>query len=94
MSIVFTLIAVAVLAAITVAIVLALHLEHPWLQPWAILRAAVQLGILTVILAGVISDVRWVALFLLVMVLAATWVVFRRPLPSSAVPPSRSRARS
>ena len=78
MTILFTLIAVAVLAAITVGIVLALRLEHPWLQPWAILRAAIQLGILTLILIGVISDVRWVELFLVVMVLAATWVVFRR----------------
>lgn len=78
MSIWLTLAAVAVLAAITLSIVLVLRLEHPWLQPWAIARAAVQLGILTVILAGVISSVLWVALFLVVMVLAATWVVFRR----------------
>ncbi|MCU1414926.1 MAG: hypothetical protein JWN80_2266 [Microbacteriaceae bacterium] len=78
MSIWLTLAAVAVLAAITLSIVLVLRLEHPWLQPWAIARAAVQLGILTVILAGVISNVLWVALFLVVMVLAATWVVFRR----------------
>jgi putative ABC transport system permease protein len=77
-SIWLTLAAVAVLAAITLSIVLVLRLEHPWLQPWAIARAAVQLGILTVILAGVISNVLWVALFLVVMVLAATWVVFRR----------------
>jgi putative ABC transport system permease protein len=77
-SIWLTLAAVAVLAAITLSIVLVLRLEHPWLQPWAIARAAVQLGILTVILAGVISSVLWVALFLVVMVLAATWVVFRR----------------
>lgn len=73
-----TIIAVAVLAAITLGVVLVLHLEHPWLQPWAILRAVVQLGILSVILGGVISSLWWVAVFLAVMVLAATWVVYRR----------------
>lgn len=87
MSIWLTLAAVAVLAAITLTIVLVLRLEHPWLQPWAIARAAVQLGILTVILAGVISNVLWVAAFLVVMVLAATWVVFRRlSLPRRYLP--------
>lgn len=73
-----TIIAVAVLATITFAVVLALRLEHPWLQPWAIFRAVVQLGILSVILGGVISS-RWlVSAFLVVMVIAATWVVYRR----------------
>jgi putative ABC transport system permease protein len=77
-SIWLTLAAVGVLAAITLTVVLVLRLEHPWLQPWAIVRATLQLGLLTVILAGVISNVLWVAAFLLVMVLAATWVVYRR----------------
>ncbi|MET4782516.1 ABC transporter permease [Glaciihabitans sp. UYNi722] len=78
MNPIITLVAVLVLAAITLGIVLALKLEHPWLQPWAIARAVVQLGILSVILNGVISDGRWVAVFLAVMVIAATWVIFRR----------------
>ncbi|MBK4346957.1 ABC transporter permease [Lacisediminihabitans changchengi] len=78
MSIWVTLIAVASLTAVTLVIVLALRLEHPWLQPWAVLRAALQLGVLTVILHGVITSTLWVAVFLLVMVVAATWVVFRR----------------
>ena len=73
-----TIIAVALLAAITLIVVIALRLEHPWLQPWAILRAAVQLGILSVILGGVISNVWLVVAFLAVMVTAATWVVYRR----------------
>lgn len=73
-----TIVAVAVLTAITLAVVLALRLEHPWLQPWAILRAVVQLGLLSLILNGIISNRWWVAVFLLVMVVAATWVVFRR----------------
>ncbi|WP_213816941.1 ABC transporter permease [Glaciihabitans sp. dw_435] len=73
-----TLVTIAVLTAITLAIVLALRLEKPWLQPWAILRAVVQLGILSLILHGIIANPVWVGLFLLVMVGAATWVVFRR----------------
>jgi putative ABC transport system permease protein len=73
-----TIIAVALLASITLAVVLSLRLEHPWLQPWAILRAVVQLGILSLILGGVISNRWWVVVFLIVMVTAATWVVYRR----------------
>jgi putative ABC transport system permease protein len=73
-----TIVAVGLLAAITLATVLALRLEDPWLQPWAILRAVVQLGILSVILNGLISSTWWVITFLAVMVGAATWVVFRR----------------
>jgi putative ABC transport system permease protein len=76
--IVATGIAVVALAAVTFVLVAVLRLEHPWLQPWAIFRAALQLGILSLILDGVISSPGWVALFLLVMVGAATWVVIRR----------------
>ena len=78
MTIWSTLLAITALAAVTLTIVLVLRLEHPWLQPWAILRATLQLGLLTLILSGVIRNDLWVALFLLVMVVAATWVVFRR----------------
>lgn len=70
--------AVTALAVITLAIVLALGLERPWLQPWAIARSLAQLAVLSIILNGVISDGWWVALFLLVMVCAASWVTFRR----------------
>lgn len=73
-----TIVATAALGAITLAVVLALRLEHPWLQPLAIARAVVQLGILSIVLNGVISSGWWVAVFLTVMVFAATWVVFRR----------------
>jgi putative ABC transport system permease protein len=71
-------VAVAVLAAVAFGIVWALRLERPYLQPIAILRAVLQLAILTLILLGVISNGWWVALFLVVMVGAATWVVIRR----------------
>ncbi|AMM21235.1 hypothetical protein AX769_15200 [Frondihabitans sp. PAMC 28766] len=71
-------IAVAALVVLTGAIVFSLRLEHPWLQPWAIVRAAVQLGILSLILVGVIQSPVWVALFLTAMVLAASWTVYTR----------------
>jgi putative ABC transport system permease protein len=73
-----TLLAVAALVALTTAIVAGLRLEQPWLQPWAILRAVVQLGVLSVILLGVVSSGLWVGVFLLAMVVAASWTVFRR----------------
>ena len=73
-----TILAVVLLAAIGFGIVAGLRLEKPWLQPIAIARAVLQLAILTLILNGVISSGWWVAAFLAVMVLAATWVVIRR----------------
>lgn len=78
MNIVPTLVSVLVLAVITLAIVLALRLEHPWLQPIAILRAVVQLGILSLILAGIIHSPELVGVFLAVMIVAAVWTVARR----------------
>src|ERR1700712_1493566 len=78
MNVLPVVIAVGVLAAIALAIVWALRLEKPYLQPIAIVRAVLQLAVLTFILAGVISNGWWVALFLVVMVGAATWVVVTR----------------
>ncbi|GAA4265141.1 ABC transporter permease [Frondihabitans peucedani] len=78
MTAVTTLIAVAVLVAVTTAVVAGLRLERPWLQPWAILRAVVQLGLLSVILLGVVSSPVWVGVFLVAMVVAASWTVFTR----------------
>jgi putative ABC transport system permease protein len=74
MNLLTTGLAVLVLTALTFALVARLGLEQPWLQPWAIVRACVQLGILSVLLTGIITDPRWVALFLVVMVAAATAV--------------------
>lgn len=78
MDLLATGIALLVLVAVTLAIVIVLHLEQPWLQPWAIVRAVIQLGLLSVILAGAITSFVWVAIFLAVMVIAATWTVHRR----------------
>lgn len=70
--------ALLVLALLTFVLVRRLGLEKPWLQPWSLLRAVVQLGLLTAVLHGVINDVRYVLLFLLAMVAAAAWLVARR----------------
>jgi putative ABC transport system permease protein len=78
MPIVSALVAVVLLVAVTTGIVYGLRLEHPWLQPWAILRAIVQLGALSVILLGVIASPVWVGVFLAAMVLAAAWTVYTR----------------
>jgi putative ABC transport system permease protein len=78
MNPVTTLVAVGVLVAVTLGIVLALRLEHPWLQPWAILRAIVQLGILSLILSGIIRSPLLVGVFLAVMVGAAVWTIMQR----------------
>ncbi|ARC57268.1 putative iron export permease protein FetB [Frondihabitans sp. 762G35] len=78
MSLVSTGVAVAALVVVTAVIVFSLRLEKPWLQPWAVVRAGVQLGLLSLILAGVISSPVWVGVFLLAMVLAASWTVFTR----------------
>ncbi|MFE6970136.1 ABC transporter permease [Isoptericola sp. NPDC057653] len=61
-------VAVVVLVAVTFAVVAGLRLERPWLQPWAAVRAVVQLGVLSLVLGGVVTDLRWTAAFLLLMV--------------------------
>lgn len=71
-------VAVSVLALVAFGIVAALRLESPWLQPIAIGRATLQLGLLSVVLTGVLVHGAWVAVFLAVMVVAATAVVVRR----------------
>ncbi|WP_163541631.1 ABC transporter permease [Occultella kanbiaonis] len=99
-----TALAVVLLAAVSFALVARLGAERPWLQPWAIVRARVQLASLSVFRAGIITEPALVAAFLLVMVIAATWVVgtrlelARRRLPvialvvagAAAAPPGSS----
>lgn len=69
---------VAVLVTITVVILALLRLEKPWLQPWSIARAIIQLGILTLILANIIHSGWLIAVFLTIMVGAGAWIVVSR----------------
>ncbi|MGV8884737.1 MAG: ABC transporter permease [Microbacteriaceae bacterium] len=78
MNVLLTALTVLALTAVTSVVVWKLGVEKPWLQPWAIARACVQLGILSVLLTGIIDNPVWVGLFLAVMITAATWVVVRR----------------
>lgn len=55
-----------------------LGLEQPWLQPWAILRATVQLAILSFILSGVLTSLWLTGAFLLVMVTIAALTIAQR----------------
>ncbi|MGN7800130.1 ABC transporter permease [Leifsonia sp. 22587] len=62
-----TLLGVAVLALVAVGVLAAYRVPHRWAPALAILRGAAQLAIISVILAGVITNPLWVTLALLVM---------------------------
>ena len=62
-----TLLGVAILALLATAVLAAYGVPHRWAPTLAILRGAAQLAIISVILAGVITNPVWVALALLVM---------------------------
>jgi putative ABC transport system permease protein len=62
-----TLLGVAVLALLATAVLAAYRVPHRWAPALAILRGAAQLAVISVVLAGVITDPVWVALALLVM---------------------------
>lgn len=73
-----TAIALTVLLGITTALLLIRRIPQPFMPAWAIVRAGLQLAILSLILSGIISDLRWVTLALVVMFSAAVWTVSRR----------------
>lgn len=69
-----TAVAIVVLAGIAVSILRASGVAQ-WQSPaLALVRATVQLTLLSVILAGVIQDAVWVCVALVVMFLVAVWV--------------------
>ena len=72
---VFTLLGIG---GLTTALAWTLGLEKPWLQPWAILRATVQLALLSVILSGALSDLCLTSAFLGVMVVVAALTIKQR----------------
>lgn len=73
-----TIVAVAIIVATTAGVARAAGLEHPWLQPWAILRAVVQLGLLSLVLAGVVRSIALTVALLLVGAVAAAWTAAGR----------------
>ncbi|GEK80121.1 ABC transporter permease [Agrococcus baldri] len=79
-----TAVAIALLAAIAFTGLRLLRVAAPWEAVIAILRAAAQLALLSIVLAGLIQDIRWVALGLAVMLLAAVFTAARRGRGASA----------
>ncbi|MEY9952209.1 ABC transporter permease [Leifsonia sp. EB34] len=73
-----TLLGVSVLALLATAVLGAYRVPHRWAPALAILRGAAQLAIISVVLAGVITDPVWVALALLVMFGVAAATATRR----------------
>ena len=73
-----TLIAVAALAGIATAALVIMRVPSPWAGVWALTRAALQLTALSLVLTGIIQDPLWVALGLVVMLIAAIWTAARR----------------
>lgn len=62
-----SLVGVVALTALALGVLLVARVPHPFAPGLAILRGIAQLAVISVILTGVISDPRWVALALLVM---------------------------
>ncbi|BDV31613.1 ABC transporter permease [Microbacterium terricola] len=83
-----TVTAVVVLAAIATVALTAMRVPEPWAGVWALVRAAFQLTVLSLVLAGIIQDPLLVGLGLLVMLAAAVWTAARRAKVSwRGVPP-------
>ncbi|GAA3775759.1 ABC transporter permease [Microbacterium kribbense] len=62
-----TLVGVGILIALTTAVLWTYRAPHHWAPALAVLRGAVQLALISVVLSGVISNLAWVGLALLVM---------------------------
>jgi putative ABC transport system permease protein len=73
-----TAVAVAILVALTVVTLRAVKAPRGWSAAYAVLRCAVQLTVLSLVLGGIISDARWVALFAAVMFAVACWTAVGR----------------
>ena len=73
-----TAIALSFLLGLATVLLAVRRIPQPLMPAWSILRAAAQLAVLSVILTGIISDLRWAAAALVVMFGAAVWTVSRR----------------
>lgn len=70
--------AVVLLMAVTVGVLAWSRSPHRWAPALAVLRGAVQLGLISLILGGVITSALWVACALLVMFTVAAATATRR----------------
>jgi putative ABC transport system permease protein len=73
-----TIVCVVILAGIATAALAVMRVPGPWSVITAVARAAIQLALLSLILAGIIQNPVWVALALVVMAAAAIWTAARR----------------
>lgn len=73
-----TLLCVVILAGIATAALGLMRVPGRWAMVTAVARAAVQLALLSLVLAGIIQDPLWVAVGLTVMAAAAIWTAARR----------------
>lgn len=73
-----TVAAVAVLVAIVVLVLVALGVPERFAPAVAVLRAALQLAVLGLVLQGIIRDLRWIVVALVVMNAVAVWTAGRR----------------
>src|SRR4051812_25655640 len=73
-----TILGVLVLVAITTIVLWGYRVPHRWAPAAAILRGALQLALISVVLARVISDPLWVAVALVVMFAVAASTATRR----------------
>jgi putative ABC transport system permease protein len=73
-----TLVALVLLTVLLTGLLLWRRIPEPFIPAWALLRGAAQLALLSLILGGIISDARWIAVALTVMFAAAVWTVDRR----------------
>lgn len=77
-SLLATAVAVAILATIAATALAIMRVPNVWAPVTAIARALVQLALLALVLAGIIDDPIWVAVALIVMMLAAISTAARR----------------
>jgi putative ABC transport system permease protein len=66
-----TVLGVSVLALLATGVLAAYRVPHRWAPALAILRGAAQLAVISVVLAGVITDPVWVGVALLIMFVVA-----------------------
>lgn len=78
LTLLWTLVGVAVLVAIATAALLLARAPSPWAPALAVLRGSVQLAVLSIVLSGVIRDPVWIGVALAVMFGVATTTAARR----------------